>query len=153
MPVCRVYLALVAVMTLAAAGANGKDFTLPVALHWLQNWAAVIGQMCKAAAAAGHEEPMAYLDKYFEQTYEMLDSLVSGSHTPLASPTPLLYLPLAACGAVRALPNCCLAQTHTHERISAVLEGIREGSSVAVVADFHCTIAVPSHPPASWLPR
>ena len=38
--------------------------------------------------AAGHEESMACLDKYFEQTYEMLDSLVSGSHTSLASPTP-----------------------------------------------------------------
>ena len=58
--------------------AAADSFTLPVALHGLGNWAALVGRMCQAAAGtSSHGESDACLAQYFNRTNAILDSLVS----------------------------------------------------------------------------
>ena len=58
-----------------AAGTAGANFTLPVALKGLHNWAALVGTMCNAASM----DSTACLHEYFNHTSAMLDTLVSTS--------------------------------------------------------------------------
>ena len=63
------------------------NFTLPVALHGLQKWVAVVGTMCKTS----NEDSDACLHKYFNHTFSMLDSLVSSAEGSLS---PVILKPL-----------------------------------------------------------
>ena len=80
----------------AAAGTNAAaaNFTLPVALHGLENWAALVGRMCQSGATS-HEESSACLARYFNHTNTLLESLVS--RTCLNPFRRLLGLRLALC--------------------------------------------------------
>ena len=50
---------------------------LPVPLHGLGNWAALVGKMCQAAAGGSSQEANACLSHYFNHTNTKLASLVS----------------------------------------------------------------------------
>ena len=54
-----------------------SDGSLPVPLHGLGNWAAVVGKMCQSAAGqSGHDKANFCLSEYFNHTNDRLDSMV-----------------------------------------------------------------------------